>query len=213
MKSVLTVLFFSIPLSFHSASYASNKSEQKPTNIPEFPIYAEINKTNLVEKANLSTPLVRIFKQDNWIKVADTSNGLVGWVKSDDYKKAIEAWNKPRTQSVLLNITEKESPELHKVEIVAYKNGKKLEDKEAKAIYEQFKKQQATRDQVMRQWFNAMNELFNKTHQTTFLSTPFFEPFPLIQPVLIVEKKSSAKNKNAKKGTREETHEVKPINN
>src|SRR6185312_10642867 len=87
--------------SSHSALFAVDKLEDKPSQLPEFPIFVEASKTSkITEKANLRTPLVKIFKQNDWIKVADTSNGLVGWIHEEDYKKAVETISKPRTQSV-----------------------------------------------------------------------------------------------------------------
>lgn len=178
MKHVQSLIFFTLTLSFSSLLFGAQQEDKKKPEHPEFPIYVEANKSSkIAEKATLNTPLVKIFEQKDWVKVGDRSNGTVGWVFQEDYKKALEASYQSKTQTVFINVHEKPGQAGDTLEIVAYKNGKKLDTKEAQALYKQLKKEQEERDRAMGQWLRSVNEFFNKAPRDAFWGAPVFERF------------------------------------
>jgi hypothetical protein len=193
-----TFLFFLLTLYlFPSFSLAaSQKAPEKPIHIPEFPIYVEANKkSKIIKKVPINTPLIAIFKQKDWVKVADRSNGDVGWLSKNDYQKALETWQKSRTQTLWFNTQQKPN---EKIAIVAYKNGKELSEKEARTLYQQIKKRQEAQERAINQWFHSMNAFFNRMQYEMQFGPAWFEPFPVIQPIVIVEKTAQAEEeKNA----------------
>ncbi len=174
-------------------SIAQGKNPVMPGQIPEFPIYVEANTTSKVaENANLNTPLIKIIQQKNWIKVGDRSNGIVGWIQAEDYQNALKAAYPVNTQSVFINVQEKSDKQPASTEIVAYKNGKKLDEKEAKALYQQMKKNQAEKDRAMGQWLRSMNSLFNTLYSETFIMPNLVDHF---HPVVFIEQPKPADKK------------------
>lgn len=103
--------------------------------------------------ASLSLPasshLVPIFRQGDWIKVGDRANGQTGWVNIKQYRAARSAYVRPDVQTIFIENTQSKSGK-PTINIVAYKNGKKLTDKAARTLYHKMAQQQR---QQQRYWY------------------------------------------------------------
>lgn len=83
--------------------------------------------------------LIRIFRKGRWIKVGDPSNGATGWINRRQYRRARRNLSSSHSQTVFIR-TENMKNGKSEVDIVAYRNGKKLSDKEAQALYNKMRK-------------------------------------------------------------------------
>ncbi len=94
-------------------------------------------------KVPVFTNLVPFFKQGDWVKVGDPKNGQVVWVNIQQVQKSRREYFNQTYQSfyfsAVTNTDDKGNP---KTKIVAYRNGKKLSDKETKALYEKMRHEQ-----------------------------------------------------------------------
>ncbi|MCF6776629.1 hypothetical protein L3V83_08600 [Thiotrichales bacterium 19X7-9] len=61
-------------------------------NLSKIYLYQSPSKESSYTKIDLSTPFVKIYKDDGWVKVGNTANGQIGWVNLAQYKKAHEIW-------------------------------------------------------------------------------------------------------------------------
>lgn len=117
----------------------------------------------MVEKVNPSERLVGIFQQGDWIKVGDPHNGQTGWINREQYQQAVNKYFQSSIHTVYIQTASNDKGQSN---IVAYENGKKLSDKEAKELYERIQKQQTEQARYMQQMFwNMHNVLDQEMHQ------------------------------------------------
>lgn len=151
MKNVFRVVLVVVLCGFGMSAFAATK-------VVNIPLYTDANKNSKVlEQLPIGTQLIPIFRHDNWVKVGDPRNGHTGWIDYTDYLQAQSQTNSNNTQVIYVqtNNNGKQKSE----NIIAYQNGKKLSDAQAKALYEKVQKQQqVTNDQFMKmqQQMNAM---------------------------------------------------------
>lgn len=115
--------------------------------------------STVLQKVISPESLIPIYHKNGWIKVGNLHNGQVGWVNREQYHKAIETYYQPDIQKVFIYIKHNGKEENPVINVVAYKNGKRLSDKEAGQLYQNIEKQQAQASRYMKQAFWRMNHL------------------------------------------------------
>jgi hypothetical protein len=116
-----------------------------------------------IEQLLPQTKLIEIYRENNWVKVGDPMNGNVGWITDIAYQ-TIQASatkshaNEVQTVFLQVNPASNNFPE----NIVAYKNGQKLSEADAKKLYAQLNQQQAQFNQQMMQFQNSMNHIMTQ---------------------------------------------------
>lgn len=153
-----------------AAKPAVNVAKPKPS-LPMVTLYAmpEIHAA-VVEKVSPAERLVAIFEQGDWIKVGDPRDGKVGWINHKLYQQALNEWYKPNVQSYFIQ-TVKNTDGKPGVKIIAYSNGKKLSDSEAKAMYAKMQKENERQWQEMHRLNAEMAQVF--AHQRQWMNENF----------------------------------------
>lgn len=154
------LIFFSVSLGLLMSAFvcaASQATEnQNQINLYKVPQL----KAEVLENLSPEQQLVFIFYKDGWIKVGDPRNGNVGWVNSDQYRKAMEVYYQPNIQTVFI-CAERDGKVKPTINAIAYKNDRKLPEKEAQQLYERIKNQQARELRYMQHIFEYMDNLIN----------------------------------------------------
>ncbi len=209
MQRVLTTVALSLGLAAAVSGFAatSNTMQQETSQVN---IYQNPDvKAHVLEKINPAQRLVPIFHKGNWIKVGDPQNGEVGWINRQEYQKAMSAYYEPNIQTLYIHTTPGQNGQ-STINVVAYKNGKKLSDKEAQVLYKRIEIQQKKQAEYMQRVFwNMDNVLESEMHHMPqyFVAPPNMGFAPeFIQPVIVVTQPSatsapplSEKQKNASK--------------
>lgn len=120
-------------------------------------LYQSPNSKQVITNLPASSHLVPIFRQGDWLKVGNRANGQTGWVNIKQYRAARERYLQPDVQTVFIH-TERNHSGKPVINIVAYKDGKKLSDKEAKALYSRMAKEQRQQQRYWRH-FNHMMQI------------------------------------------------------
>ncbi|MEM9242844.1 MAG: SH3 domain-containing protein [Pseudomonadota bacterium] len=140
-------------------------------------LYSQPNsKSKSVATITAATALVPIITSDDhqWIKVGDQQTGQVGWINRQAYEKAKwYAWQSNSMmpedplfldhhdhdiRNVYVTVTNKDG----KQHISAYKNGKKLSDKQAKKLWQNMQKRQ---EHVIDQNINMQHHIDDNMNQ------------------------------------------------
>ena len=133
------------------------------------------NSAAIVAKLSPTTQLVKIYtdpKNSNWVKVGIRQNGQVGWIKRDQYKAALTKFNTPDIQTFYVSSTSTDKSGKPKINIVAYKNGKKISDQDAQKLYKKLQLQQQLERSQMQQLDANMNKMLNAAFRPIMLGTP-----------------------------------------
>ncbi|PHQ80444.1 MAG: hypothetical protein COB66_04760 [Coxiella sp. (in: Bacteria)] len=155
-------------------------------------LYAAPDFSKVLATIPVNANLTSIIQKKDWVKVGDRTNGQVGWINTKQYRKAREAYDEPNIQTVYVNATENNEGK-PTVNIIAYKNGKKLSDKEAKLFYKKMLKQQRIEqltqrsywrhaNQMMRRQQQDMNQLLNDNFSNDDMRPVILMPGPVIMP-------------------------------
>lgn len=138
VASVLLVVAIGV-----SASVTS-KAPKVP-RLPQVAVYAKANSKKVLFKRPLGYRFVPFFKEKQWLKVGDPQGGQVGWVNLQQvqsmrqrYVEARRQYLKHHSQSHSVVIfSETRGDGKHQVtKVDAYKNGKRLSNKDAKSLYQ-----------------------------------------------------------------------------
>ena len=127
------------------------------------------------------------FESGDWLKVGFSDNGQNGWINQEQLD---QAWERQRAEradfhSVFMNETiDKHGKPI--VNIVAYENGKRLNDKQAKAMYDAMRentlKQQAAFSRMNHRFMRMMRHDFaNHLFRDAWMGTDFW-PNSMLQP-------------------------------
>lgn len=165
------VLAACIGLGYSAATFAhSNTSNLPPKKVPvmqSFNLYSAADKGNVLQSVPVQGHhLIPIFKRGDWLKVGDPKDGQIGWVNLQQYHQAIEAQLHPHEQSFFFSQSTDKNGKTH---VVAYKDGKKLSEKEARVLLKHSEQDQAA------QWrtFNSDIDILQKQSDRMF-NDPFF---------------------------------------
>lgn len=125
-------------------------------------LYEQPDKTSKISAIlNPGVRIVPVFQQNGWIKVGNPQNGQIGWVNVQEYHRAREIFYKPDIQTVFVHIDQ--SPEgKASLNVVAYKNGNKLTDQQAKALYERLRAQQEAEYRQMQQFSRQVDDMVTR---------------------------------------------------
>lgn len=131
-----------------------------------------------VEQIPPQVKLIEIYRQNNWVKVGDPTNGKVGWLTDIAYQVSQTSV----AQIVFLQI----KPGNNSTEnIVAYRNGQKLSEADAKKIYTQLSQQQTQFNQQIVQFQNSMNQLMTQFDNSAIA----FSLIPIMPSVVVIGNK------------------------
>lgn len=141
-------------------------------NTDQIIVYSAPNTQKVLEKLPGDASLIPIYRQKQWVKVGDPRNGRVGWVNKKQVRKAREAFFRPDIQTIYIHTDRAKSgkPQLN---IVAYKNGKKLSPEQAQRLYQRMRK-------------NQLREMRRMRHMTRWMDQQFFETAPMFQPMIVL---------------------------
>lgn len=149
------------------------------------------NTARVIARFKLGTHLVAFYKKGDWYKAGDPQTGEVGWYNQHQVARAMQSQlNAPmvevRDYSVTIN-KQGDKP----AKVTAYRNGKKLSDKQAQAFYQSL--QQRAKKQGML-WQQQMNVMQGQIGQMQQMDASLFNGFdtPIVQPVIIIEKPGQA---------------------
>ncbi|MBT8506662.1 SH3 domain-containing protein [Coxiella-like endosymbiont of Rhipicephalus sanguineus] len=198
MRKLIITLGLSFCLSILDVSYAvlqqqcsANLKKSEFINLYQSP---EL-KSTVLQKVSPDDELIPIYQKKDWIKVGDLRNGKVGWINREQYRKVFESYYQPDIQTMFIR-TEHNYKWKPVINVMAYKNGKKLSDEEAKKLYQRIEKQRAEEARYMQQTFWRVNHLMvEQMREMNQLMDPLSEPLSedllgfepaVIQPVIIL---------------------------
>lgn len=146
---------------------------------------------NVLQKITPGQKLIPIFHRKDWVKVANPQNGDVGWINLNQYQEAQDNYFQPQIQTFFLR-KEKDEQGKSTVNVVAYRDGKKLTGKEAKELYEQMSKQQTAQLQHLHNVFWNLNHAFDwpvihfEPNESSGLNSGGEIAPVVVQPVVII---------------------------
>lgn len=168
------------PTQLQDSKVASSKLEQ-------ISIYAKPDSHSaVVEEIHIGQPLVPIYRHKGWEKVANRRNGNVGWVNIKQYRHAWHQAMQPDIQTVYVSSEQAKPGQKAKMTVVAYRNGKKISDKEAQKIYQHLQRQQRV---MQKQWKRFDLEMGQQERLIDSQLNSLVQPLPLWQPVIVVHDK------------------------
>ncbi len=133
--------------------------------------------------------LITIFKQGDWVKVANPQNGMVGWVLKTSLGNATTVTvtqQSPGAQEYVITQKNQDGSAGSVYRVIQYTNTNaapnQLTAEQIKAVFDNVKLQQ----QKMQADFNRMfNDAFRNMGQITPSGT--FQSFPVMPPVIIIQ--------------------------
>jgi hypothetical protein len=161
-KLLLTVSLLSIALSLSGVVMAYAK-QPPATDTPLVDVYENPKSNKVIQRVSPAVSLIPIFKQQDWVKVGNPNTGDIGWVNLAQWQQANLAFYTPDIQSIYVYTQQSKAGAKPATNIVAYKNGEKLTDRQAKQLYEQVKKQQHTQQQALIALQRSMQKSFDQS--------------------------------------------------
>jgi len=143
------------------ATVSTNVPTQPPKAIGLNLYDAPVENAKILATVEPDHEFIPIFRQGEWIKVGDPSDGKVGWINHQQYRQAVKSWYQPSIQTVYITGNKDKSGK-PQINIVAYSNGKKLEGKEAEALYKQIRVEQQQQRQMMNQTAQQINAFMQR---------------------------------------------------
>lgn len=153
-------------------------------------IYAKPeDNAQVISQVRGGTQLIPIYypKTGKWLKVANPTNGNVGWIRFADLsgESTLPGLHEMKFKQRLESRSKDNGPEV--VRIIEYSGPQKLSEAEIKTLVEQMQRRQAQLNATMQLMMRAMVQDFNNfSREDSFAFEDDFFTFPLIQPMLIV---------------------------
>lgn len=132
---------------------------------PIVTLYSEPNTGKVVETVPITTYLTPIFRQQDWLKVGDSSNGQVGWININQYSKIRNTFYTPAIQTIYVNRSDIDKNGKATVTVIAYRNGKKVSDGEAKELYNKLLAEQAKEQAWQQHYWDNINRMIQLQQQ------------------------------------------------
>lgn len=149
---LLVTLLFGVTTIFAATKALKNTQ-------PMIKLYAApANSSKVIATVPLYTQMVSIIHKGRWAKVGLRTDGRVGWINLDKYEQARDAILQPNIQTVYISTTQDDKGK-PTVNVVAYHNGKRLSDKQAKVFYEKMVKQQRQEQRAQRNYWRHFNHM------------------------------------------------------
>ncbi len=149
-------------------------------------LYDKPSNGKVVQRLAPNARLVPIYQDGNWVKVGNPRNGDTGWVNLVEYQKARYNYYRPDIQTLYVHInnTGKSRPTLN---VIAYKNGKKLTEKEASALYKRLRSQEKAQFQRVQKLSWSMQSMMDQDvlNAEHFMNAAWDNP-PWMAPVILV---------------------------
>lgn len=128
---------------FAAEKAVEKKAAEKKSVVTTIHLYASPEASaKIIKELPATTNLVGIYQKGNWMKVGDREDGSTGWINLSQYH---QARNSLYDRTVQINsesiYIHEEKDKNGKTNIVAYKNGKKLSDADAKKLYQHMQEQ------------------------------------------------------------------------
>jgi hypothetical protein len=199
---LLNYLLFSVCLSGLTFSTLGETLTATPTTSKNLKLYLEPNEqSQVLKELQPNTRLISVYQKNDWLKVGNTENGEIGWINLKQYQELLKSIQKEEAivKSVVITVTDKLA-EKGKTEIIAYQNGKKLAEKEAKVLWQQISEQEMHIEKHFMNMQHEMNELFQRSmhwfnqmfggtsdiHMPMMLHRP---PHAMVPQILVVDGK------------------------
>lgn len=160
-------------ITFTGLGYAESESkEATPAPVANVSLYEQPDaKSKLVEAITPGSPLIPIFSQGNWLKVADPANGQVGWINNETLPPQNRVYVKTITQSA-------NTPNKNSSQVVQYTGSEQLDEKQMGQLMQNLQNRQAELqlvfDQILNQSVVNFNALLRQLNQQT--SRPWVLP-------------------------------------
>ena len=167
MKNLALLLVGVLATLFVMPTLAVNATNTSQKNNDQILIYSAPHSGKILKRLPGNVALVAIYRQKDWIKVGDPRNGQVGWVNSKQMHQAREAFFRPDIQTIYIHTDRNHNgkPELN---VVAYKNGKKLSPEQAQQLYEKMRKSQLREINHVRRMTQWIDDSFFRMEQSMF---------------------------------------------
>lgn len=164
----------------YANAYTKTTSDR---DIDAVALYRDADTNNLLEQVPVSEELIPIFKKEGWLKVGVAKTGNVGWVNLQQWHEAKARQLKPKIETFYLYSSNDKGEDKPVMNVIAYRNGERLSDKEAKAQYEHIRKQQQAQREEAMKLRHQMARLFADSqffprwsHWMEIHPTPLFTP-------------------------------------
>lgn len=146
MKKILITTLTMLTLltsaaAFSAATQAPVKQITQPATID---LYASPNASSkIVKKIPIDSDLAIIFHKDGWVEVGDHTTGVTGWLSLKQYQSAKQSFYqshfRANVNTLFIQMAKNKNG---KITVEAYRNGKKLSEKEANKLYQHMRVQQ-----------------------------------------------------------------------
>jgi len=151
-------------------------------------IYANpSNQSHVIAHISPWTDLVPIYHKKGWLKVGNSKNGQVGWIDLKQYHQLMHKLMTPQMETVVVK-NSKDAMKPGKYKIVAYRNGKPLNEKEAKELLKHMQAQQIKMEHQFDIMQNQMDQMFHHSMMEMDHMMPHlnFDRFPQVEPLVLV---------------------------
>ena len=152
----ITLSMLTLIVGLTTAFAATDKSVKKSNSTIN--IYEAPGSSKVIATVPLYTQMVPIINKGHWTKVGLRSDGRVGWINLDTYEQKREAAWRPNIQTVYVSTTQDNNGK-PVINVIAYHNGKRLSDKQAKSFYEKMVKQQRQEQRAQRNYWRHFNRM------------------------------------------------------
>ncbi|HVV67636.1 MAG TPA: SH3 domain-containing protein [Gammaproteobacteria bacterium] len=159
---------------FMGLGYAQSESKEvaPPAPAANISLYEQPDaKSKVIEAITPGRALIPIFSQGNWLKVADPTNGQVGWINNETLPAQNRVYVKTITQST-------NTPNKNSSQVIQYSGNEQLDEKQLGQLMQNLQNRQAELQQVFDQLFNQsvvnFNALLRQLNQQT--SRPWVLP-------------------------------------
>lgn len=183
MKKIIILSIFALVLSSVTAMATTKNT------IPTITLYSEPNTGKVVETVPITIYLTPIFRQQDWLKVGDSSNGQVGWINVSHYSKIRDAFYTPAIQTIYVSRSDMDKNGKATVTVVAYRNGKKVSDAEAKELYNKLLAEQAKEQAWQQHYWDNINRMMQLQQQEMDRMFDSAMPIALMPGPVIIQKK------------------------
>jgi len=122
-------------------------------------LFSAPDSNKIVQELPGNAVLVPIYRKGLWCEVGDPATGKVGWVNTQQLEKARQDFYRSDIQTVFIHSSQSPQgkPELS---VVAYVNGKKVSQEDAKRLYQKIRKQQLWQLKRPRMIFQDLDDEF-----------------------------------------------------
>ena len=124
-------------------------------------------KSKVVTSVPVNQSMVPFYKQGRWIKVGLRKDGQVGWIYRPEYRQALRAWYTPKQRVTFIQTERVVQNGKTVTKVVAYRDGKKLNDKQAKKMYKTLQKNQMKAINRMMRMESRMDRMFFSRMRST----------------------------------------------